>query len=207
MQYTEGHFGRVFVVWIDDGKDMLVSMRQFVIDKDIQAGSITFLWALMNWRKVTGPEEPVIHPVPHFVMFEGGWDVFGIGTIYPGEGGPHINHHASVGQSEHALTGCLVEQATTYLIIEAVIMEFTGLNALREFDTKAQIHLPVRGDREYAIMFTDFEKPVEKRGPPIRLRRRMKRLILPVDLTRFSGTRPGASRPVIVTTRIKNTSS
>ncbi|MHB8163915.1 MAG: PPC domain-containing DNA-binding protein [Methanoregula sp.] len=158
MQYTEGQLGRVFVVRIDDGEDMLVSLRQFVLDKDIQAGSITFLGALMNGRMVTGPEEPVIPPVPHFVMFEGGWEVFGIGTIYPGEGGPHIHYHASVGRSGHALTGCLREKATTYLIIEAVIMEFTGLKARREFDQKTQLHLPLLGDRGDTPKLTDFEK-------------------------------------------------
>ena len=70
---------------------------------------------------VTGPEEPVIPAVPHFVLFEGGWEVFGVGTIYTGEGGgPHIHYHASVGRSGHALTGCLREEAVTYLIVEAV---------------------------------------------------------------------------------------
>lgn len=149
MQYTEGQIGRVFVVRIDDGEDMLLSLRQFVLDKNIQAGSIHFLGALMSGRMVTGPEEPVIPPVPHFVMFEGGWEIFGVGTIYPGEGGPHIHYHASVGRSGHALTGCLREKAITYLIVEAVIMEFTGLSARREFDEKMQLHLPVLGkDRD-----------------------------------------------------------
>jgi predicted DNA-binding protein with PD1-like motif len=160
MQYTEGQLGRVFVVRIDDGEDMLVSLREFVIDKGIQSGSITFLGALMNGRMVTGPEEPVIPPVPHFVMFEGGWEVFGVGTIYSGEGGPHIHYHASVGRSGHALTGCIREKATTYLIIEAVIMEFTGLKARREFDQKTQLHLPVLGERGALIKLTDFEKTV-----------------------------------------------
>ncbi|MFY9801031.1 MAG: PPC domain-containing DNA-binding protein [Methanoregula sp.] len=145
MQYTEGQLGRVFVVRIDNGEDMLVSLRQFIDDKAIRAGSILFLGALMNGRMVTGPEEPVIPPVPHFVMFEGGWEVFGVGTIYPGEGGPHIHYHASVGRSGHALTGCIREKAITYLIIEAVILEFTGLTARREFDKKTQVHLPVLG--------------------------------------------------------------
>ena len=81
MQYTEGQLGRVFVVRIDDGEDMLMSLRTFIAEKEVQAGSILFLGALMNGRMVTGPEEPVIPPVPHFVMFEGGWEVFGIGTI------------------------------------------------------------------------------------------------------------------------------
>jgi predicted DNA-binding protein with PD1-like motif len=148
MQYTEGQIGRVFVVRIDDGEDLLVSLRQFINDKSVYAGSILFLGALMNGRMVTGPEEPVIPPVPHFVMFEGGWEVFGIGTIYPGEGGPHIHYHASVGRSGHALTGCLRETAITYLIVEAIILEFTGLSAHREFDEKTQVNLPVLGQAE-----------------------------------------------------------
>jgi predicted DNA-binding protein with PD1-like motif len=148
MQYTEGQLGRVFVVRIDDGEDMLISLHQFISDKSIQAGSILFLGALMNGRMVTGPEDPVIPPVPHFVMFEGGWEVFGVGTIYPGEGGPHIHYHASVGRSGHALTGCLREKAITYLIIEAVILEFTGLSARREYDKKLQVHLPILGNKD-----------------------------------------------------------
>jgi predicted DNA-binding protein with PD1-like motif len=148
MQYTEGQIGRVFVVRIDDGEDMLISLCQFINDKSIQAGTILFLGALMNGRMVTGPEEPVIPPVPHFVMFEGGWEVFGVGTIYPGESGPHIHYHASVGRSGHALTGCLREKAITYLIVEAVIMEFNGLSARREFDKRTQVHLPVLGKEE-----------------------------------------------------------
>jgi hypothetical protein len=157
MQYTEGQLGRVFIVRIDDGEDMLVSLRQFILDKGIHAGSILFLGALMSGRMVTGPEEPIIPPTPHFVMFEGGWEVFGLGTIYMGEGGPHIHYHASVGRSGHALTGCLREKATTYLIVEAVIQEFTGLSARREFDKKMQVHLPVLGSGENAIPAVNAE--------------------------------------------------
>jgi hypothetical protein len=148
MQYSEGQLGRVFVVRIDDGEDILLSLRQFIIDKSVNAGSILFLGALMNGRMVTGPEEPVIPPVPHFVMFEGGWEVFGVGTIYPGENGPHIHYHASVGRAGHALTGCLREKAITYLVVEAIVLEFTGLSARREFDEKIQVHLPVFGKEE-----------------------------------------------------------
>jgi uncharacterized protein len=161
MQYTEGQIGRVFVVRIDDGEDMLLSLRQFILDKNIQAGSIHFLGALMSGRMVTGPEEPVIPPVPHFVMFEGGWEVFGVGTIYPGDDGPHIHYHATVGRSGHALTGCLREKAITYLIVEAVITEYTGLSARREFDEKMQLHLPVLGQDRAA-----GEEPHDGKIPP-----------------------------------------
>lgn len=142
MQYTEGRIGRVFVVRIDDGEDLIASLRRFILDKDLKAGSMVFLGALMEGKMVTGPEEPVIPPLPHFVFFEGGWEVFGVGTFYPGEDGPHIHYHASVGRAGHALTGCLREKATTYLIVEAMIYEITGLSARREFDEKTQVHLP-----------------------------------------------------------------
>ncbi len=69
MQYSVGQVGRVFVVRIDDGEDFLVSMRKFIADKGIKAVSVIFLGALMNGRMVTVPEEPVIPPTPHFVMF------------------------------------------------------------------------------------------------------------------------------------------
>jgi hypothetical protein len=164
MQYTEGQLGRVFVVRIDDGEDMLVSLRQFITDKGIQAGSVVFLGALKEGRMVTGPEEPVIPPVPHFVMFEGGWEVFGVGTIYPGEGGPQIHYHVSVGRAGHALTGCLREKAVTYLIVEAVIYEITGLSARREFDQKTQLNLPVLGSRDEPD-HSAHERAGEKESP------------------------------------------
>ena len=164
MQYTEGQLGRVFVVRIDDGEDLLTSLRQFISDKSVSAGTILFLGALMNGRMVTGPEEPVIPPVPHFVMFEGGWEVFGIGTIYPGEGGPNIHYHASVGRSGHALTGCLRETAVTYLVVEVVILEFNGLSARREFDEKTQVHLPVLGKEENTSETPEENPSGEKNG-------------------------------------------
>jgi hypothetical protein len=145
MQYSEGQLGRVFVLRIDDGEDFLVAMQEFVRKKEIRAGSVFFLGALQEGRMVTGPEKPVIPPEPHFILFEGGWEVFGMGTIFPGDEGPMIHYHASVGRAGHALTGCLRERAVTYLVVEAVVIEFNGLAVRREFDEKTRLHLPVHG--------------------------------------------------------------
>jgi uncharacterized protein len=167
MQYAEGQIGRIFVVRIDNGEDLIPTLRQFIEEKDIRAGSMVFLGALMEGKMVTGPEEPVIPPLPHYIFFEGGWEVFGVGTIYPGEGGPVIHYHASVGRAGHALTGCLREKAVTYLIVEAVIYEITGLSARHEFDEKTQIHLP--NFRGRAGTGTDGKEPVkEERRPAAR---------------------------------------
>jgi hypothetical protein len=145
MQYSEGQLGRVFVLRIDEGEDFLAALQEFVRKKEIRTGSVFFLGALREGRMVTGPEKPIIPPEPHFVLFEGGWEVFGMGTIFPGDEGPMVHYHASVGRAGHALTGCLRERAVTYLLVEAVVIEFTGLAIRREFDEKTGVHLPVHG--------------------------------------------------------------
>jgi len=145
MQYSEGRFGRVFILRIDDGEDFLAVTKEFIQNKAVQTGTILFLGALRQGRMVTGPEELAIPPEPHYVMFEGGWEMAGIGTIYPGDDGPAIHYHASVGRAGHALTGCLREKAVTYIVAEAVILEFTGLDIHRGLDEKTGVSLPVHG--------------------------------------------------------------
>jgi hypothetical protein len=145
MQYSEGRLGRVFVLRIDDGEDFLAVTRDFIKDKEVQTGTLFFLGALRQGRMVTGPEELAIPPEPHYVMFEGGWEMVGIGTIYPGEGGPAIHYHASVGRAGHALTGCLREKAVTYIVAEVIVLEFTGLDIRRLPQEKTGLVLPVHG--------------------------------------------------------------
>lgn len=162
MQYAEGQLGRVFVVRIDDGEDFLATLQQFVQDRDVRAGSVMFLGAMRTARMVTGPEKAVIPPTPHFIMFEGGWEIFGFGTIFPDKNGvPGIHYHASAGRAGHALTGCLREKATTYLVVEAVVQEFTGLSVRREPDEKMKVNLPVMR-RE-----PEGQEPLEKNAEAI----------------------------------------
>ncbi|NYT03019.1 MAG: DUF296 domain-containing protein, partial [Methanosarcinales archaeon] len=66
MQYSEGRLGRVFVIRMDEGEDLIASLQRFVEEKGVEAGIIHFLGALRSGRAVTGPERPVIPPPPHF---------------------------------------------------------------------------------------------------------------------------------------------
>ncbi len=143
MDYSEGRLGRVFILKIDDGEDFLAVTNEFIRNKSVQTGTLLFLGALRQGRMVTGPEEPTIPPEPHYIMFEGGWEMVGIGTICQGDDGPAIHYHASVGRAGHALTGCLREKAITYIVAEVVVFEFAGLNVHRKFDEKAGVSLPV----------------------------------------------------------------
>jgi predicted DNA-binding protein with PD1-like motif len=141
MQYSEGNLGRIFVLRMDDGEDLIASLQRFVADKKVQSGMALFMGALKEGRMVTGPEQPVIPPVPHWDSFQGGWEVFGMATIYPSSTGSKIHIHSGMGKGKDAKLGCIREQAEVYLIIEAVLFEFSGLNASREFDGRTNSYL------------------------------------------------------------------
>jgi hypothetical protein len=141
MQYSEGSLGRVFVLRIDDGEDLLESIQKFVEEKRIESGMMLFLGAVMEGRAVTGPEKPVIPPTPHFETFDSAWEVFGMATIYPSATGPKIHVHSSMGRGRAALVGCIRDKASVYLIVEAVLIEFKGLGARRELDERTGLYL------------------------------------------------------------------
>jgi len=143
MQYSEGQIGRVFSVRIDDGEDFIREIERFVAAMNIQSGMVHFLGAVRNASLVTGPKDAVIPPTPRAEEIFGGWELFGVATIYPGVEGPSLHIHTAAGKGIRSLTGCLREKAEVYLVIEAVVMEFIGISARRLPDEVTGINLPV----------------------------------------------------------------
>jgi len=141
VQYSEGNLGRVFVLRMDHGENLIASLQKFVQEKEIASCFALFIGALRDGRLVTGPEAPVVPPVPHFESFESGWEVFGMATIYPSTEGPKLHIHSAIGRGREALAGCIRERAAIYLVVEAVLFEFSGLFAHRELDERTGLHL------------------------------------------------------------------
>jgi len=141
MQYSEGSLGRVFVLKLDDGEDLITSLQRFLQEREVESCMALFIGALREGRAVTGPETPVIPPVPHFVNFKDGWETFGMATVYPSADGPKLHIHSALGRGEDALAGCIRERASVYLTVEMVIFEFSGLKAARVWDEKTELFL------------------------------------------------------------------
>lgn len=142
MRYARARMGRIFVARVDHGEDLMGEMQGILSREGVSHAVMLFLGALTEGAVVTGPEEPVIPPSPHMVMFGGGWEVMGIATVYPGEEGPAIHLHGSVGRGNRALTGCLRNRAEAYLVVEVVIFELTDLPVRRNLDEKTGLVLP-----------------------------------------------------------------
>jgi len=134
--------GRIFVARVDHGEDLIGELRLILTREGVSRAVMLFLGALGEGSLVTGPEEPVIPPVPHLMKFGGGWEVVGMATAYPGEDGPAIHLHGSIGRGDRALTGCLRGRAETYLVMEVVIFELADLPVRRNRDSSTGLILP-----------------------------------------------------------------
>jgi predicted DNA-binding protein with PD1-like motif len=141
MQYSEGSIGRVFVLRMDHGEDLIESLQKFLQEKKIESCMALFMGALRDGRAVTGPKLPVVPPSPNYETYESAWEVFGMATIYPSKEGPKLHIHSGIGRGREAILGCIRDKAEVYLIVEAVLLEICGLNAERAWDEKMQLYL------------------------------------------------------------------
>lgn len=142
MRYATASMGRIFVARVDHGEDFLGEVQGILRKEGITRGFMLFLGALSEGSLVTGPEEAVIPPVPHMMGFGGGWEVVGVATVYPAEGGPAIHLHATLGRGDKTLAGCLRERAETYLVVEVIIFELLDLRVQRSRDERTGVFLP-----------------------------------------------------------------
>jgi predicted DNA-binding protein with PD1-like motif len=147
MQYSEGSLGRVFVLRMDHGEDLIESLQKFLKEKKIESCTAFFMGALRDGRAVTGPKLPVVPPTPNFEAYESAWEVFGMATIYPSIEGPKLHIHSALGRGRESILGCIRDKAEIYLIVEAVLFEICGLNAERIWDEKMQLYLLSLKDR------------------------------------------------------------
>jgi uncharacterized protein len=141
MKYARGTVGRIFFVRFEHGEDILEKIRELAEKESISLATITLIGALKDATIVCGPSKPEIPPEPVFVSFDDGREVLGIGTLVRRKDGIHPHIHGSFGKGEQALTGCLRKDCRTFITIEALITEVSGVTAERKKDDKTGIEL------------------------------------------------------------------
>lgn len=141
MQYSRGATGRVFFVRFDNGDDAVAVLAEIAEKENISLASVNLLGAIERATIVSGPKEPVLPPDPNVVVFNDGREVIGFGTITRREGKPRIHLHASFGSKKSSLTGCLKVGSSTFITMEAVITEITGISLTRRVDELSGIDL------------------------------------------------------------------
>lgn len=141
MKYQTGKAGRIIVARFDDEEDILGNIIDIVKKENIRCAMLYMLGGLKKGKIVAGPEKEELPPKPIWKIINESHEILGIGTIFWQENEPKIHFHGAYGKRDSVYVGCLRGNSETFLIIEAVILEITGINAHRELDKKTGLSL------------------------------------------------------------------
>ena len=141
MQYQVGKIGRVVVAKFDDKEDVLGNLYTIVKKEGITSAVFYLVGGMRDGRIVVGPEKDVLPPTQVWRTLGESHEVVGFGTIFNLNNEPKVHLHAAFGKKDSVKVGCLRENATTFLVLEAVIMELSGINAVRELDPSVGMNI------------------------------------------------------------------
>ena len=141
MKYRTGNIGRVVVARFEDGDDLLEGLKDIARGEGIRAAVFFLVGGISEGRIVVGPERDEPPPVPVWRELNESHEMQGTGTIFWEGDEPRIHLHGAYGKKESVKMGCLRESAKTFLVMEAVIMEIKGVNAVRELDPLSKMVL------------------------------------------------------------------
>ena len=134
MKYQVGKVGRVVVAKFEDKEDVLGNLSAIVKKEGIQAAAFYLVGGMREGKIVVGPEKDEIPPTPVWKNLGESHEVVGFGTIFYQGNEPKVHFHGAFGKKDMVKVGCLRENSATFLVLEAVIIELSGINAVREFD-------------------------------------------------------------------------
>ena len=134
MKYQIGNAGRVVVAKFDDHDDVLKNLNEIAKKENIRSAVFWLVGGMREGRIVVGPETDELPPKPVWKELGESHELLGVGTIFWFEDEPKIHLHGAFGKKDMLKVGCLRENAETFLVLEAVIMEIDGVNAIREID-------------------------------------------------------------------------
>ena len=141
MQVTEAKFGRVFAARLEEGEQLPDVIEKLASDKHIRSALVLLLGGAKDGKLVVGPGKGGKKQKILTRSFRQGHEIMGIGTIFVGDKGPELHLHAAVGRGKNVLVGCGRTGLRVNFVMEAVIIELTGINAKRAFDPVTGFHL------------------------------------------------------------------
>ncbi|MFW6303760.1 MAG: PPC domain-containing DNA-binding protein [Candidatus Sumerlaeota bacterium] len=139
MQYQEAKAGRTFVARLKDGEDIYACIESIAERENIEAASVYAIGGIRKGGVVVGPQDPAsLKDIEGIVRnFDDAREILGVGTIFPRDGKPALHFHGAMGREDNTLVGCPRKEATCFLTLEVVIVEWTGLEAERKPDPES----------------------------------------------------------------------
>ena len=134
MNYRIGEPGRIVVARFEDGDQILQGLCDIAKKENIRAAVFYLVGGMKGGRFVVGPEREEMPPVPVWRELKESHEIVGLGTIFWQGDEPKLHFHGAYAKRDNVKAGCMRENAETFLVLEAIIMEIEGVNAMRELD-------------------------------------------------------------------------
>ena len=132
MKYQTGEIGKVILAHFDDGDEIVSNLENIVRKEHIRACVFYLLGGITQGRIVVGPaNDDVRPPEPTWREIVDSHETLAIGTVFWNGNDPRVHIHGTYGKFDTVRTGCLRDEAKTFLVMEAVILELKGINAVR----------------------------------------------------------------------------
>lgn len=141
MKYRIGKTGRVVVARFEDNEEVTGNLVSVAKKENIRAAAFWIIGGMRQARIVVGPEKEEIPPVPQWRELGESHEVTGFGTIFWQGDEPKVHFHGAFGKGDAVKVGCAREGTSTFLVLEAVIIELEGIEAVREFDPVSKMTL------------------------------------------------------------------
>ena len=135
MKYQVGEIGKVVLAHFEDGDEIISNLVAIVRKERIKGGVFYLLGGITQGRIVVGPmNDNVRPPEPTWREIIDSHETLAIGTVFWQGDEPRIHIHGTYGKFDSVKTGCLRDEAKTFLVLEVVMLELKGINAVREID-------------------------------------------------------------------------
>ena len=131
MDYRTGSIGRVLMIRLDHGDDLLENLKEIVVKETIKSAWFQMLGGIRQAGVVTGPKQPIMPPEPVWRDVDEAREVVGSGSIFMDGEEPRIHLHAAMGHHGDTLTACIRKHTKVYLILEVILFELSGIDAGR----------------------------------------------------------------------------
>ncbi len=134
MNYRIGEPGKIVVARFEDGDQIIQGLCEIAKKENIRAAVFYLVGGMKGGRFVVGPERDEMPPVPVWRELNESHEILGLGTIFWLGDEPKLHLHGAYAKRDNVKGGCMRENAETFLVLEAIIMEIKGVNAVRELD-------------------------------------------------------------------------
>ncbi|AEH60270.1 conserved hypothetical protein [Methanosalsum zhilinae DSM 4017] len=136
MKYSKATQGRIFIVRMDHGDDIIEQLKGLALEENIRSAFFIILGAAEQSTLVTGPKEPLVPPETVQTMFNDVGEIIGGGNIMMQNNEPLIHLHTAIGNSRDVKVGCMRDTSRTFMTAEIFIMELDDITVSRKYDNQ-----------------------------------------------------------------------